>query len=148
VCDTPQRTAIAAADGELHDEPVFDSHHASPDLFISNRSKDFVPLLLKTPYSARQLIDWILQAKLCVYFGDAVKNLRAQGFRTVIDLAQLTPKDIDALAAETALTKSALEHAQQSVTREAAELERLREAGQVLGTFWEREDSSTPPRER
>ena len=41
---------------------------------------DFVPLMLKTPYSARQLIDWILQAKLCIYFGDAVTNLRRQGF--------------------------------------------------------------------
>jgi hypothetical protein len=109
---------------------------------------DFVPLMLKTPYSARQLIDWMLQAKLCVYFGDAVKHLRVQGFRTVIDLAQLTPKEIEALAAETALTKSALEHAQQSVTHEAAELERLREAGQVLGTFWAHEDISAPPRER
>ena len=27
---------------------------------------DFIPILLKTPYSARELIDWILQAKLCV----------------------------------------------------------------------------------
>jgi hypothetical protein len=105
---------------------------------------DFVPLILKTPYSARQLIDWILQAKLCVYFGDAVKNLRQQGFRTVVDLAHLTPKEIEALAAETALTKSALEHAQQSVTHEAAELERLREAGRVLGTFWEHEAISVP----
>ena len=51
---------------------------------------DFVPLMLKSPYSRRQLIDWILQAKLCVYFGDAVKNLRQQGFRTVIDLQHLT----------------------------------------------------------
>jgi hypothetical protein len=25
VCDTPQRTAIATADSEVHDEPVFDS---------------------------------------------------------------------------------------------------------------------------
>jgi hypothetical protein len=25
VCDTPQRTAIAAADREVHDEPVLDS---------------------------------------------------------------------------------------------------------------------------
>jgi hypothetical protein len=23
VCDTPQRTTIAAADGEVHDEPAF-----------------------------------------------------------------------------------------------------------------------------
>lgn len=109
---------------------------------------DFVPLMLKTPYSARQLIDWMLQAKLCVYFGDAVKHLRVQGFRTVLDLAQLTPKEIEALAAETALTKSALEHAQQSVQHEAAELERLREAGRALGTFWEHEDISAPPRDR
>ncbi len=106
---------------------------------------DFVPLMLKTPYSARQLIDWILQAKLCVYFGDAVKHLRQQGFKTVIDLAQLTQQEIGALAAETALTQSALQHAQQSATHEAAELERLREAGRVLGTFWEREDISAPP---
>ena len=106
---------------------------------------DFVPLMLKTPYSARQLIDWILQAKLCVYFGDAVKNLRQQGFRTVIDLEHLTQQEIDALAAETALTKSALEHAQQSVKHESAELERLREAGRVLSTFWKHEDISVAP---
>jgi predicted RecB family nuclease len=80
-----------------------------------------------------------------VYFGDAVKNLRQQGFRTVIDLAHLTPQEIDTLAIETALTKSALEHAQKSVKREAAELERLREAGWLLGTFWEHEDISVAP---
>jgi predicted RecB family nuclease len=103
---------------------------------------DFMPLMLKTPYSARQLIDWMLQAKLCVYFGDAVKNLRVQGFRTVIDVAQLTPKEIEALAAETALTQSALERAQQAAQHEAADLKRLREAGRVLGTFW---DTGTSP---
>jgi hypothetical protein len=37
---------------------------------------DFVPLILKTPYGARELLDWILQAKLCVYFGAAVHDLR------------------------------------------------------------------------
>ena len=35
---------------------------------------DFIPVLLKTPYSARQLIDWILQAKLCVYLATASKS--------------------------------------------------------------------------
>jgi predicted RecB family nuclease len=106
---------------------------------------DFVPLVLKTPYSARQLIDWILQAKLCVYFGEAVKSLRQQGFRTVIDLANLTPEKIESLAIETALTKSALEHAQESVMREAAELDRLHRAGRLLGTFWEQKDASVAP---
>jgi hypothetical protein len=106
---------------------------------------DFVPLMLKSPYSARQLIDWMLQAKLCVYFGDAVTNLRQQGFRTVIDLEQLTQTEIEKLSTETALTKSALEHAQQSVKKETAELERLRKAGQLLGTFWEDEDTPARP---
>jgi hypothetical protein len=46
---------------------------------------DFVVLVVKTSYSARQLIEWILQAKLCVCFGPAVKDLRDQGIRTLID---------------------------------------------------------------
>jgi hypothetical protein len=56
---------------------------------------DFVPLMLKTPYSARQLIDWILQAKLCVYVGAGVKELRRLGIRTLFDLELLTPEEID-----------------------------------------------------
>jgi hypothetical protein len=128
---------------ELHDSLRLEE--LGIDTCYDLATADFVPLVLRTPYSARQLIDWILQAKLCVYFGDAVKNLRQQGFRTVIDLEQLTPKEIETLAAETALTKAALEHAQQSVKHEAAELERLRKAGRLLGTFWEPEDTSARP---
>jgi hypothetical protein len=139
-----QRAPLEMVEGiETHDSLRLEE--LGIDTCYDLATADFVPLILRTPYSARQLIDWILQAKLCVYFGDAVKNLRQQGFRTVIDLAHLTQKEIEALAAETALTKSALEHAQQSVTHEAAELERLREAGRLLGTFWEHEDISAPP---
>jgi hypothetical protein len=138
-----RRAPLELVEGiELHDSLRLEE--LGIDTCYDLATADFVPLILKTPYSARQLIDWILQAKLCVYFGDAVTNLRQQGFRTVIDLEQLTPKEIETLAAETALTKSALEHAQQSVKKEAVELERLRKAGQVLGTFWEHED--TPAR--
>ncbi len=94
---------------------------------------DFVPLLLKTPYSARQLIDWILQAKLCVYFGDTVKDLRRIGIRTLVDLESLTPPEIESLPAETSVTATVLLRARESV--KSPEIERLRDIGQRLGMF-------------
>ena len=37
---------------------------------------DFIPLILDSPYSARILEDWILQAKLCMYCSDSMQVLR------------------------------------------------------------------------
>ena len=97
---------------------------------------DFVPLILKTPYGARQLVDWILQAKLCVYFGEAVQDLRQHSIRTILDIETLQPAEIEDLSTETRLTKSALERAQASIANDA-EIERLRAAAQALGRFWQ-----------
>jgi len=105
---------------------------------------DFVPLVLRTPYGARLLIDWILQAKLCVYFGEAVKDLRHHGIRTIIELEPLTGEEMEALAKETTLTKPALERARE-VVKNSPEIKRLREVGQLLGIFWKREDESPQP---
>ena len=102
---------------------------------------DFIPLILKTPYSARQLIDWILQAKLCMCFGEAVKDLRQHGIRTIIELEPLTAEDIEELPLQTSVTKIALERAQKSV-KDDAEIKRLREVGQLLGRFWQSEEES------
>jgi hypothetical protein len=102
---------------------------------------DFVPLVLRTPYSARQLIDFILQAKACVDFGDALQDLRRHGIRTVVDLEPLTPEELEALATETSATRSALAHAQEAVRSDPA-IARLREAGWLLGRFWEREEEA------
>jgi hypothetical protein len=98
---------------------------------------DFVPLLLKTPHSARQLIDWILQAKLCVFFGEGVKELRRVGIRTLVDLEALTPEEIETLPKDTSVTAPALARAIESA-RTSPEIGRLREAGQLLGMFWGR----------
>jgi len=87
------------------------------------------------------LIDWILQAKLCVCFGEAVKDLRKNGIRSIVDLEPLTQQDIDALPLETAVTKIALERAHRSVKNDV-DIKRLRESGQSLGRFWSREDES------
>ena len=105
---------------------------------------DFVPVLLKTPYSARQLIDWILQAKLCVYFGDSVKELRRLGIRTILDLDALGEEEIVNLPLETSVTTTVLARARDSV-RTNPELHRLREVGQLLGMFWGRKESAESP---
>ena len=99
---------------------------------------DFVPLILKTPYSARELVDWILQAKLCAYFGEAVGDLRRHSIKTAYDLTQVD--DIEKLAPETTLTRSALLQAKKSLERDN-EIGRLREAAELLGKFWRREAS-------
>jgi hypothetical protein len=96
---------------------------------------DFVPVLLKTPYSPRQLVDWILQAKLCVYFGEDVKELRRLGIRTILDLDALSAEEIEALPDDTSATADVLARARDSV-KNNPELLRLREVGQVLGMYW------------
>lgn len=127
---------------ELDD--VFRLEELGIDTCYDLAAVDFVPLILRTPYSARQLVDWILQAKLCVYFGDAVKDLRQRGIRTIMDLEPLTQEDVEALVSETSATKYALKRAQESVQNDA-EIKRLRALGQVLGRFWEKEDEPRPP---
>lgn len=100
---------------------------------------DFVPLILNTPYGARQLIDWILQAKLCVYCGAGMKDLRPLGIRTILDLEHLKESDFQALSQDTAITESALQRAQIAL-KNSEEIKRLRRVGELLGQFTKDED--------
>lgn len=130
-----RRTPLEMIEGiETHD--ILRLEELGIDTCYDLATADFVPLVLKTSYSARQLIDWILQAKLCVYFGEAVKDLRHHGIRTIIDLEPLTQEDIEALASETTATKVALERGRESV-KNNTEIKRLREAEQLLSKFCE-----------
>ena len=104
---------------------------------------DFVPLVFDTPYSARELTDWILQAKLCVYAPDAMLNLRQQGIRTIMDLEGLDQTQIQELVEATAVTKSALERALRSLKTDD-EIHRLRHIGKRLGIFTGLEDTLLP----
>ncbi|MDX2505763.1 MAG: hypothetical protein QNL62_14980 [Gammaproteobacteria bacterium] len=100
---------------------------------------DFIPLFLKTPYCSRELIDWILQAKLCVKFGDAVGVLRQQGFRHITDLEDLNQDYLEQLAKDTSLNLSSLQRAcQESVSDQ--NIARLKKAAELLGKYWEGED--------
>jgi len=95
---------------------------------------DFVPLAIATPYSARTLIDWMLQAKLCIYCGDAMRDLRGYGIRTIVDLETLTSTQMDTLAQETSVTRPALEQAKLYLHR-SLEVARLCKIGHLLGIF-------------
>ena len=72
---------------------------------------DFVPLILRAPYGARELIDWLLQAKMCVRFGDGVRGLREQGVRLITDLARLDDAELVELAAASEVPIFALRQA-------------------------------------
>lgn len=97
---------------------------------------DYIPLLLKTPYGARELVDWLLQAKLCVRFGPEVKVLREHGFRTITDLERLDDKLREELVRDTPLTESSLEQAKEAKQFDY-NIERLQRAAQLLGEYWE-----------
>jgi hypothetical protein len=98
-------------------------------------SYDFIPLYLKTPYCARSLVSWILQAKLCAQFGYSVKELREQGIRTAVDIMCLSSDDIERLAADTSLTRSMLEQSRKSIMADKEDIERLLLSEHKLSRF-------------
>jgi hypothetical protein len=103
---------------------------------------DFVPLILKTPYSARELVSWILQAKLCVHFGEAVRELRQHGIRKIIDIEDLNTDDFNKLTSETSVTMSAFKNAQKAIEEDKEEIDRLHKAEHELSKFWEEKEQS------
>jgi len=103
---------------------------------------DFVPLLLKTSYGARELIDWLLQAKLCVRFGDGTLELRERGIRTVTDFAGLDDEYLETLAKETSLMLPSLKQATQLSVADS-NIDRLKRAAERLGHYWEEDHTKT-----
>ena len=104
---------------------------------------DYIPVLLKTSYGARELIDWILQAKLCVRFGDAIEELRAIGIRTITDLDGLEDEDFEELSKQTPLTINSLHRAVRgSITDQ--NIDRLKDAATLLSQYWEGGDKEKP----
>ena len=109
---------------------------------------DFVPLLFKTPYSARQLIDWLLQAKLCVYVGAEIRELRQRGLRTIIDVGQLDDDEIRQLVADTRLTELCLQRVRKLVDEDResyGDIDRLCRVAHIVSTYWLEEDEPELP---
>jgi hypothetical protein len=102
-------------------------------------SADLVPLVLRTPYSARTIHEWILQAKLCSFFAEGVQDLRRQGIRMLTDLDGLDDGAVATLAKETSLTEGALKRARAECSKQ--ELGLMAEVVFTLGQFVDRPDA-------
>lgn len=125
---------------------VFRFEELGIDTCYDMANADFVPLLLKTSYSARELIDWLLQAKLCVRFGHATAELRLRGIRTITDFANLEEDQLETLAKETSLMLPNLQQAAKFTVSDS-NIDRLERAAEILGHYWEgdeRGDTTNP----
>ena len=99
---------------------------------------DYIPYLFKSPYSPRILINWILQAKLCVYFGEQVRQLREHGIHTVWQLKKYDEEALKALAKSTSLAEDTLLLVRDQIDKDQ-EIERLIEAQLKLSKYWNRD---------
>lgn len=73
---------------------------------------NFLLLVIKTPFPARTLLDWVSQAKLMTEFHDSTTQLYKAGIRSALDFieaAEDSEDRLDLIAAETGLGKLMLE---------------------------------------
>ena len=103
---------------------------------------DYIPYLFKSPYSPRILINWILQAKLCMYFGEHVKDLRERGIHTVWQLKNFDENALKELVRTTSLTEDTLMMVKGQISDDK-EIERLIEAQLMLSQYWNKPDEKT-----
>jgi hypothetical protein len=118
---------------------IFRLEELGIDTCFDLANTDFIPLLLKTSYGARELIDWLLQAKLCVHFGEDTEELRRRGIRLITDFEGIDESTMDKLAKETSLTLPSLQRAT-TVSVTDQNIERLKRAAELLGHYWEGEE--------
>jgi hypothetical protein len=53
----------------------------------------FLELVIRTPFNPREVIDWIGQARLYLFFKDDIEKLRGAGVRTIFDFRTITRAD-------------------------------------------------------
>ena len=97
---------------------------------------DYVPYLFKTPYSPRVLINWILQAKLCVYFGEHVKELREHGIHTIWQIYNYNEDELKAIIKSVSVSEDTMMLVKGLVAKEH-EIERLVAAQTKLSQYWD-----------
>ena len=96
---------------------------------------DYIPCLFKTPYSPRILISWILQAKMCVYFGEHVRDLRDNGIHTVWQIKTHEVDKLKELVKSSSLTEDKLVRVKDLISADY-EIPRLVAAQRKLSQYW------------
>ncbi len=110
-------------------------HELGIDSCYDMANVDYIPYLFKVPYSPRVLIDWILQAKLCVYFGEHVKALRENGIHTVWQFKSFDEEALQELVRKTPLTEDVLMMVKKQISNDD-EIKRLVDAQLALSQYW------------
>ncbi len=83
-------------------------------------SAEFVQLLFTTPFQPLELVDWQLQARLVLYFGNSIEELRLHGIRTISELKMLDDSTAQELAEKTSATKNVINVARIRAKEEGA----------------------------
>lgn len=99
-------------------------------------SANLIELLLRTPFNPRQLIDWIAQAKLYIYFKSDIMKLRKYGIRTAFDLITVGEKKhrLEELAAQTSIPEIHLQNVLE-IMKADPDLDMLQHANKHLSGF-------------
>ncbi len=103
---------------------------------------DYIPYLFKSPYTPRTLINWILQAKLCIYFGEHVKELREHGIHNAWQLKSFDENALKELVKTTSLTEDTLLKVKNQIAGDK-EIERLIEVQLKLSQYWNKATDET-----
>ena len=95
---------------------------------------NLIEVFIKTPFQAKQLVDWAGQAKLFMYFKSEIDKLREIGVRTIYDLKILgeTEGRIDEVAQSTGIPKLQLEIVCRRI-KEDPSMGRLQKVISVMG---------------
>ena len=95
---------------------------------------NLIEVFIKTPFQARQLIDWAGQAKLFMYFKSSIEKLREFGIRTIYDLKIIgeTEGKLNEVAKNTGIPELQLEIVCRRI-KEDPSMSRLQKVINVIG---------------
>ena len=95
---------------------------------------NLIEVFIKTPFQAKQLIDWAGQAKLFMYFKSDIDKLREFGIRTIYDLKIIgeTEDRLNEVAENTGISKLELEIVCRRI-KEDPSMGRLQKVINVIG---------------
>lgn len=90
---------------------------------------NFIEVLLRTPFSPREIIDWIGQARLYLFFTQEIVQLRRAGVRTIFDLKKTADNEqgLDMLAEQSGVPLGKLQIVHQ-IIKDDSDIQSLEES--------------------
>lgn len=100
---------------------------------VQNMAKaSLIELVIKTPYRPSQLVDWIVQGHLCLYFKSKINAMREAGIRTILDFKKMGDQGtLGTLATRSGIDPNSLDMVY-NIIKDDESLERLAKAEHCL----------------